>query len=671
MPRFVRLGFLVACFWAANTASGAVTRIEITHREPYAEGRDFDDVGAYERLHGRAYFAVDPRLPANRRIVDLDLAAKNDTGLVEFSCDMEILAPVDLARARGTLLYDVNNRGNRLALQFNTGADEFLMRHGFIVVWSGWIAEVLPGDGRLRLEAPVARGEGGPITGVVRAEMAPDKAAERLNIAHWANQGSYEPTDRGVAEATLTRRLREADPRENIDREAFRIETRWIEQDGKRGQFPLVELALEGGFQPGYLYELIYEAQNPVVQGAGLAGIRDLVSFLRYDASESNPLARDGESIVQCALGFGVSQSGRCLRMFLYDGFQADEEGRPVFDGLMPHVAGAGRGFFNHRFASPTRHNTQHDNHTYPTDVFPFTYGEATDPFTGRTDSILRRPLEASVVPKIMHVQTSAEYWHRGGSLVHTDPSGERDAEIPPEVRIYAIGGAQHGPGSGVAGPASTGQLPHNPIDYRPLLRGLLMALEVWARDGREPPPSVYPRIADGTLVDWRGDASGWRSMPGFLYPEVIHAPAFCDYGPQFQSHRRITRHPPLVKGAYRVLVPAYGEDNNERGMLLLPPVAVPLATYTGWNLRAPSLGAETELLSLAGGYIPFARTGAERQASGDPRKAILERYHGFEDYLSNYQAVVEELVRGGYLLQENVPRLMELVERQREVFEK
>jgi hypothetical protein len=212
--------------------------------------------------------------------------------------------------------------------------------------------------------------------------------------------------------------------------------------------------------------------------------------------------------------------------------------------------------------------------------------------------------------------------------------------------------------------------LPHNPTDYRPLMRGLVMALESWAREGREPPPSRFPRIADATLADWHVTSSGWRSLTGVSYPEVIHAPQFCDYGPMFLTHRRVTLHPPVVQGAYRVLVPACGEDNNERGMLQLPTVAVPVATFTGWNLRAPAIGAPTELLALAGGYIPFARAPRDRRAPDDPRPAILDRYADFDDYLSRYRALVDELISDRYILPEDEAGLIELAHKHGGVFE-
>jgi hypothetical protein len=648
-----------------------VVRIEITERKPYAEGRAFEKIGPYEQLRGRVHFAIDPTGAANGRIVDLELAPRNGQGRVEFFADLDLLAPVDLSKASGSLLYEVNNRGNRTALgQFNGGADHFLMRQGFIVCWSGWIAETLPGGDRLRLNAPLATDHGQPIRGLVRAEVVVDKPITRWTLSQWANQGSYEPSERGEAEATLTWRLREKDERVAIPREQWRLEKNLAEADGQRGQLPQIDLVLPAGLQPGYIYEVVYEAQGPLVQGTGLAGIRDLVSFLKHDASEGNPLRlADGKPAVRYTYGFGTSQSGRCLRTFLYDGFNADERGRQVFDGVIPHVAGGGLGFFNHRFASPTRHNGQHDNHLFWADTFPFTYGDETDPFGGQTDGILRSARETKTVPKVMHTQSSSEYWHRSGSLVHTAPLGKRDAEIPPEVRIYCFGGTQHGAGSGVAGSRGSGQLPSNPSDYRPFMRALLLAMDAWVREGRVPPPSVYPMLADKTLVDWHEPASGWRALPGVRYPQVIQQPEYLDRGPEFAHYRRSTIEPPIHRGDYVVRVPGYGPDNNEPGTLRLPSVAVPIATYTSWNLRDRSIGAENELLGLTGGYIPFARTVEERKAVGDPRPALLERYRDFDDYQRQFVMHAERLASERYLLSEDLPRLKELSEKFRPMF--
>ncbi|MEX1096693.1 MAG: alpha/beta hydrolase domain-containing protein [Planctomycetales bacterium] len=665
--------FLGPAFHSA-TASAAVTRIEIASRAPFENGREFGERGAYESIRGKVHFAVDPRHESNATVVDLDLALRNGAGLVEFAADLLILAPKDLARSNGAILYDVNNRGNLVSLgMFNGGADGFLMRQGYIIVSSGWIAEVVPGNNRLILDAPVATDDGRPIAGPVRAEFVSDSDVPRKTIAHFDNQGSYPPTERGLKEATLTWRLNERDPRVPIPRGQWTLHQRHVEDDGRRSALPLIEIEVAGGIRAGYIYELIYEGQRPIVQGLGLAGIRDLVSFLKRDASERNPLRLGERPAAKYAYGFGVSQSGRALRMFLYDGFNADEQGRQVFDGVIPHVAGGGMGFFNHRFASPTRHNAQHDNHQYPADVFPFAYGDETEYLPGltppRTDGILRRAMAADVVPKVVHLQTSSEYWHRAGSLVHTDPGGVKDAEVPPEVRIYTVGGAQHGPGTGSPMEGGGGQLPRNPTDYRPLNRAILVALDRWVREGVEPPPSVYPRIADGTLAAWPEAASGWKPLPGVRYPEVIHQPELYFRGPDFDAHRIISVEPPRRVRLYGVGIPGYGPDGNERGCLLLPTVAVPVATFTSWNLRSRAIGAEGELLSLFGGHIPFPRTPEERRRTGDPRESLAERYDDFETYRRRFDEHTAKLVAERYLLEEDVPRLRKLAGANRPLF--
>jgi hypothetical protein len=352
------------------------------------------------------------------------------------------------------------------------------------------------------------------------------------------------------------------------------------------------------------------------------------------------------------------------LRHFLWDGFNADERGRKVLDGVISHVAGGGLGFFNHRFASPTRTNDQHDEHLFPADYFPFTYGDSTDPFSGKTDGILRKARASNTVPKVFHTQSSSEYWHRSASLVHTDPLGKQDAEIPPEVRIYSFGGTQHGAGSGFPGALGNGQLITNPADYTPLMRALVLALDAWVKDGKEPPASVYPRIDDGTLVGWRKNEIGWPALPGVTHPEVIQQPAFLDRGPKWDSERIATVEPPQIKGNYVVKVPAVDADGNERGTLNLPAVTIPVATYTSWNLRNATIGAPGELLALQGAYIPFPLTREARLESKDPRPALAERYTGYDQYERLYMEASERLVGRRYLLAEDLPRLKALCQR-------
>jgi hypothetical protein len=324
----------------------------------------------------------------------------------------------------------------------------------------------------------------------------------------------------------------------------------------------------------------------------------------------------------------------------------------------MPHVAGGGLGFFNHRFAQPTRFAGQHEDHTYPIDYFPFTYDRAIDPFSKRGDSILRFSDAGDQFPKVMHTQSAAEYWHRSGSLVHTDPLGQKDAHISEIVRIYAFGGTQHGPAADPP-PRGIADNLNNPGDYRPYLRALLDALDRWVTKNEEPPASVYPRIDQKTLVSWKQKDSGFPALPGIRYPEVIQEPLCLDYGPRFLKEGIISIEPPKVIGKYVVLVPKSGPDGNDLGTLLPPDVGVPLATYTGWNLRRREFGAEAMLANLLGSYIPFAKTKAERQASGDPRPSIAERYGSFENYRKQFAANCDRLIRARYLLQEDAQRLI------------
>ncbi len=651
-----------------SSARAEVTRFEITAREPFAGGEAFGDAGPYERIIGRVHYALDPQAPQNLAIVDLALAPTNGKGRVEFSADLFILAPQDLSKARGAALYDVNNRGNKLALRFLNDApggnnpqaagNGFLMREGWVVVWSGWSAELLPGDARLRLAAPrVAPQNNQTVRGKVRYEVSVDLPTQRASVNR-ENHGAYRPTEEGLRQATLTWRLRSGDPRTPIPREQFRLHVTESESES-RDVLPLIDLELPAGLEPGYLYELVYEAHEPLVQGVGLAAVRDLMTALKRGEGEGNPLLLAGRPAVDRAHGFGVSQSARFLREFLYSGFNQDERGRQVFEGLIPHVAGGGMGSFNHRFAQPTAFNTQHELHDWPCDRFPFAYETHTDPYTGRREGIQQRAEDAGVLPKVMHTQSSAEYWSRSGSLVHTDPSGERDSQPPENVRIYAFGGTQHGP-SAYPPNRGGGQALANPADYRPLLRALLTALDAWANDGAPPPPSVYPKIAEGTLVSWEQAHTGFPPIPGVRYPEVIQQPRWLDLGPDWHEHGIAAKQPPETLGKYRVLAPKCDEDGIDRGCLLPPEVAVPLATYTGWNLRHRELGAENELVGLIGAYLPFPATIQERTERGDPRRSLEERYGAWAAYREKLEAECRRLIREQYLLPEDLERIVE-----------
>jgi hypothetical protein len=646
-----RLALTALLLTYASGLAAEVSRIEIVRRETLSSQQTSV---RYEALFGTLYFTLDPAAPGNQMVHDIALAPVNADGLVEFSTDFKLLVP-DRAIASDALLYHVNNRGgSRLPPEISLTHP--LTGLGYTYLVTGWINELTPGEDRYRLHAPIVGTAAEPVTGQVRYEIIVGSAGNDESI-NGEGHLAYTPTAAGLLNATLTARLNQGDPRVPVPREDFTLNVNAVEGANQ----PLVTLNLKGGLQPGMIYELIYEAQDPVLGGAGMAGIRDMVSLLRYGADDialTTQVAELGLPALEHSITWGNSQSGRLLRLFLYEGFNADLDGRRVFDGVMPVIAGAGYGMFNNRFAMPTRTNGQHENQLYPNDYFPFTYGDSTDPYTGRTEGVLTRARSTDTEPKVMHIQTSNEYWIRGGSLPHTDPLGQSDAVIPDNVRFYAIGGSQHGSGSGRPGAPSGGQLPNNPNMWTPFADSLLVAMVNWVKDEALPPPSVYPKIADGTLVpahlpDGAINPAAWNPLPGVRHPKAMYKVGYANFGEHFLSQGIVDNHPTATNQFYEPMVPRVGRDNNDQpGNTLLPALAaVPLGTFVPWNLRSTASGADTELARLAGGYVPFPRTPEEATASKDPRIAISDLYSGFEDYLRRYEAATDELIRKGYLL--------------------
>src|SRR4029077_1387314 len=382
-------------------------------------------------------------------------------------------------------------------------------------------------------------------------------------------------------------------------------------------------VALDGGFEPGRIYDVVYRTADPRVVGLGLSGTRDLVSFLKYDKSDANP-ARG----VRLAIGWGVSQRGRLLRPFLFPGLNEDEQGRRVFDGVFDQVGGSGRGSFNHRFGQASRDALQFFNILFPVDLFPFTDGPETDPVGGAVDSLLARAERTGTAPKVFHLLTNSEYFNRAGSLVHTDPDGTKDADLPANTRVYMIASAPHGPGpfppKPNVGGGMVGRAALNPLNYSPAVRALFRALDRWVTDGVAPPPSAYPRFADGTLTT--PERAGWPAIPGYQLPQQPLRAFHLNFGPDW-SKGIVSVEPPEIGAPFVVRVPAVDGDGNVRAGIRLPDIAVPLATQTGWNYRDASIGAPDRLAGEIGSYIPFPRTKADRERAGDPRMSIEERY--------------------------------------------
>ena len=403
---------------------------------------------------------------------------------------------------------------------------------------------------------------------------------------------------------------------------------------------------LNGGFQPGKIYEYVYVVADPVVAGGGFAAIRDFASYAKHDANAVTPAAR--------VYGEGISQNGRFLRDFLYQGFNADQEGQIALDGVLAHVAGAGRGSFNYRFAQPSRDAQPTSSIFFPTDIFPFTDLPENDPVSGESGGLLDRAVAEKVVPRIFFSNTSYEYWGRVAALIHVSADGKHDAPISDSVRIYHFTGLQHfsGPFPPAKGKLDLlGQQPQSPLPVKYFWRAMIANMDAWVRNGLLPPPSSYPKIADGTLVPLQDYAP--PAIPGVNRPHEANQAWRVDFGTNWRDGI-LSIQPPKVSEPFPVLVPQVDADGNERDGVRLPEITVPLATYASWNLRDPSIGAPHQRVSFELSYLPFPKTAAERQTTGDPRKSIAERYSDRETYLTRYHAAVEDLVKQRWILPED-----------------
>jgi alpha/beta hydrolase family protein len=647
----------VAIAFSVVPAFAEVVRIEVTSRADFVGAQPFGAAGPYEKLSGRIYFAVDPSLPANRIVTDISKAPRNAAGKVEFSSDFFLIKPKQIARGNGAVLYEVSNRGGKGLLAFfnhATGSldpatpadmgDGFLLKQGFTLLWVGWQFDPPQRPGLVRVYPPIATDDGKPIRGLVRSDFvvtekeADHSLADRDHLAYQV----LDPNDPGNV---MTVRDSVDGPRRIVPRSQWSF----AKSDGATQVPDRTRVALSGKFEPGKIYEVVYTAEQPPIVGLGPAAIRDVISMMKYGSADA--LSIPSGSISR-ALAFGVSQSGRFLRKYLYDGFNRDERDRKVFDGVIAHVAGAGRGSFNHRFAQPSRDAHPYLNFFYPTDIFPFTDVAQKDPETGVTDGLLAHAGSPELLPKIFYTNSEYEYWGRAASLIHTTVDGTADAPLMDNVRIYLLSAGQHGPGP--FPPTQTiGQQKNNPLDYRWAMKALLVAMDRWTADGTLPPPSRYPHIADGTLVP--PDRLKFPKVPGVTTSTAVHKAYRADYGPRFATEGIVTVEPPKIGDAFPILVPQVDADGNGIAGVRMPELSVPLATYTGWNLFNARSGPVDALSSMQGSYIPLPRTGADRKRSTDPRSSVEERYRDKDQYVGLVTKAALDLIDHGYLLSEDL----------------
>lgn len=659
---------LFVALLALPSSEARITRIEIDRVEsPTFGGASFGNVGQYEKLAGRAYGELDPRDEANRGIVYIDQAPRNAAGRVEYSFDIYILKPMDMSRGNRTVFYDVVNRGDQRAFAvFHVGAntgnnpttekdagDGFLLKRGYTIVASGWQGDVVGGNNRVVGRYPVVTGpEGRPITKRITAELAVTKPAYTLGLAHDGARAirAYPAVDARMSEARLMRRsgpLAEREPIPNSEWSFGKC------PDGRNPAPSNVDICYPAGFSPNYLYEVVYVAQDPVVMGIGFASTRDLVSFLRRERSEANPAygrggARDGNDPLLQAIGFGRSQSGRYIKDLVREGFNLDEGGRIVFDGILPLVSGSRLTNTNMEFAVPNKIPSTLTSHFYGGDAFPHTYATVHDPVSKKRDGWLARCTSQKACPRVMHWDTASEAYGARHSLVVADGLGKQDLPIPGNVRVYFMASTQHVPTSRVEYGICKNLL--NPNPYRETLRALLTAMQEWIVAGRQPPPSRHPTVADGTLVPpVPAEGLGFPAIPGVTYTGLHNELHIKDFAMQ----------PPrnIPGTGYTVLVSKIDADGNDVAGVRSVTLQVPLGTYTGWNQRRAGM-MEGEFCGNPGSYFPFAKTAAERGA--DPRPSLQERYGTKAAYVEKVEAAAARLVSERFLLPEDAARLIE-----------
>ncbi len=600
---------LLAAFLITSAAFAAVTRVDLTERSEEA---------GWDRIAGKIHFAVDPKLAPNRIIADIDLAPRNAAGQVEFSADLYMLRPHDPTRRNGTALVEIPNRGNKGIGMFDVG-DHFLLEQGFTLAWVGWEWDVPTSHGVLRIEVPVATDQGQPITGLVRSEWVGNKRVTTIPLGDRDELG-YPISDPNDPANTLY-------VRDTVDGQR-----RVIPRSDWQFSDP-THVSMSAGFEPGKIYEVVYMAKDPVLVGLGPAAVRDFVSYLKYGGVDT-PID-DFRKDIRRTLGFGVSQSGRFLRTFLYDGFNQDEKDRRVFDGVWVDIGGGGRGAFNARFAQPSRDGNPFFNILYPVDIPPFADG----------DGLLANAIRTNTVPKIFYTNGSYEYWGRAASLIHTTPDGQRDVPPSKDTRIYFFPGTRHG-GGNLPPRRLDAQNLDSPVEYTTSLRALLIAMQAWLAEGKQPPASVYPRIAKDELASVQ--AYAFPKIPGVAIPHYNRRAFRLDFSVE----------PPKLGAPFPTLVPQVNSDGNETSGIRMPEIQVPLASYTGWNLRSPEIGAPDQLYTQAGSWIPFPLNKAEREKRNDPRLSIAERYPTENDYLEKITTAAEQLVKAGYLLDRDITYL-------------
>jgi hypothetical protein len=603
-------------------------------------GKTFGAVGTYQKIRGTATGQLDPNDPKNQVITDLGLAPRNANGMVEYSMDFFILKPSDASKGNKKLFFEVNNRGGKQFGSFNQSAGGnnpttttdagtgFLMNQGYTLAWAGWDGEVANDTtpDTLKITLPVAKNpDGSSITGPSYEYIVIDNGTTRSFTTY------YKTASTDTTKSTLTKRQYLTDTPTVVPS----AEWSWTSPN-------TIALAGAAAFQQSWIYELKFTAIDPYVAGIGFAAQRDFVSFLRSAQADSlgtpNPVAGN----VSRVLSWSLSQPARFMNDFIWLGFNQDTKGKKVFDGVFNWIGGGNGLGLNYRFAQAGRTERNRQNHLNAEGVFPFSYTTTTDPLSGKTDGRNVRCTATNTCPAVMNVISGNEYWVKGGSLLTTDPATGADVREPANVRNYYIAGSQHGNASATtAAPTMCAQFGSG-VDPNPALRALFVALDQWV-DGTAPPPSAVPSTVAGNAVfattgAFSGigigtvpqTALGFPTIPKALYSGLVTVRNQFNFGRQFEAGI-LDNYPPLPTGKYYPnSVSKVDADGNDIAGIRLPDVVAPVATNAGWNLRSTAFGGKadgTDGCESTGSSFVFAPTLAAKQAAGDPRRSLAERY--------------------------------------------
>ena len=638
---------LLTLVLAELPADARVVRIQVEHRE---------NLGAYEKLTGHFFGALDPAAPLNAIINDIALAPGNAHGEVEYAATFTLLRPLDRAKSSGVLWYEVPNRGNS---PLNPRAPADAMAAGHILLSSGWQGDLASRDGLETIAVPIARNpDGSSITGPVLARLSnlPAHSSTVSLAAGFAGLRYQRPAALDTGQALLTRQYSDDGALIPITPADWAFAN--CEQKPFPGEPDPTRICFKGGFESDQLYQLVFTAKDPLVLGIGLAATRDLVSFLRYSTAEENPV----RGLVTHAIGVGTSQSGNFIKTFVHLGFNQDEAGRIVWDGVNPNIA-ARQNPLNFRFAIPGGAAGLYE----PGSEGVLWWSDYRDDARGRaTAGLLDRCRASKTCPKIIETFGASEFWGLRMSPGLVGTRADADIPLPPEVRRYYFPGVTHGGGRGgfsvAAGPGRGCVLADNPNPSAESMRALRKALADWVVNGTLPPPSRYPTLAAGELVKAEHSAMGFPPIPGAPLPDnLLNALPDYDLGAGFRYadlSGAIGRQPPAIRGYIPQLVPKTDADGNEVGGVPSVLHQAPLGTYLGWNVTASGY-LKGRGCGFAGGYIPFARTKAERIAAGDPRSSLEERYGTHEAYVAKVRAASRRLLEQRFLLPEDADRLV------------